>query len=435
MPSLRVRLRQVARASQETPAASFSSGAISRKSSRSLPAGCLAGFFALFFFFGLGFFGFFLAPAMQVLKARSWTAARCTVLASEVESHSGSDSATYSVAVRYRYQVDGVAYESDRYEFLGGSSSGYEHKQDIVERYPPGSRPICWVDPADPTQAVLERGLTRGYLFALIPGVFMLVGGGGAALALLAGRRRQPDKAMPWLPEARGEPVVPGLTAGGGSTTAAGFADAEAGPTGPMVLHARAGPVGKLVGITLIAAFWNGITGVFVWKAFEGWRGGAGDGCLTVFILPFVVIGLALLLGVPYQFLALFNPRLHLTLSSASLPLGGSARLSWSFSGFPGRIRRLRIELEGREEATYQRGTSTQTDRQVFATVTVVDTSERLEIPAGEAAVSVPADTMHSFAADHNRIVWSLKVSGDIRRWPDVSEEFELVVRPREIGP
>lgn len=436
MPSMRFRVRPVARDSPEAPTAGSPTGAISRKASRSLSPGCLVGFFSLFLLFGLGFLAFFLLPAVKVWKARSWTATRCTVLASEVESHSDSDSTTYSVAVRYRYQVDGTSYESHRYEFLGGSSSGYEHKQEIVERYPPGSRPICWVDPEDPSQAVLERGLTRGYFFALIPAVFVLVGGGGVAFALLSGRRRRPERATPWLPENRGEPAVTAPSSTGGFTAGTGFADAGTESAGPVILQAHSTPIGKLVVIILIAAFWNGITGVFVWQVIRGWRTGTGEGtgCLALFLVPFVLIGVALLLGIPYQFLALFNPRLHLTLSSASLELGGSARLSWSFTGFPGRIRHLRIELEGREEATYRRGTSTHTDRQAFATLAVVDTSERLEIAAGEAAVTVPADTMHSFAATHNRIVWTLKVAGDIRRWPDVGEEFDLVVRPREVG-
>ena len=45
---------------------------------------------------------------------------------------------------------------------------------------------------------------------------------------------------------------------------------------------------------------------------------------------------------------------------------------------------------------------------------------------------SIPADTMHSFAAPHNRIVWTLKVRGEIGGWPDVDEDFDLAVMPRE---
>ncbi len=35
-----------------------------------------------------------------------------------------------------------------------------------------------------------------------------------------------------------------------------------------------------------------------------------------------------------------------------------------------------------------------------------------------------------SFKASDNRIVWTLRVEGDVPRWPDVEVEFELEVGP-----
>ena len=37
---------------------------------------------------------------------------------------------------------------------------------------------------------------------------------------------------------------------------------------------------------------------------------------------------------------------------------------------------------------------------------------------------------MHSFGADNNKVVWELKVSGEIARWPDVDESFPITIRP-----
>jgi hypothetical protein len=37
---------------------------------------------------------------------------------------------------------------------------------------------------------------------------------------------------------------------------------------------------------------------------------------------------------------------------------------------------------------------------------------------------------MHSFKADNNQIIWSLTVHGDIPRWPDIKDSFEIVVPP-----
>ena len=45
-------------------------------------------------------------------------------------------------------------------------------------------------------------------------------------------------------------------------------------------------------------------------------------------------------------------------------------------------------------------------------------------------ALTVPADTMPSFTADNNRIVWTIKAQLEIAHWPDSEEEFEILVRP-----
>jgi hypothetical protein len=90
----------------------------------------------------------------------------------------------------------------------------------------------------------------------------------------------------------------------------------------------------------------------------------------------------------------------------------------------------LTITLEGQEEATYRRGTDTHTDTEVFASLPLVETRNDWEIPRGSAEVVIPDDTMHSLEADNNKIVWLLKIAGDIPRWPDVDESLPLTVRP-----
>ncbi|HSL81811.1 MAG TPA: DUF3592 domain-containing protein, partial [Thermoanaerobaculia bacterium] len=260
-------------------------------------AGCGVAFFGVFLLFGLGFAAFFVWPAVRVLQARSWAEVPCEILESRVASHAGEDGSTYSVEVLYRYRVDGREYTSDRYQFLGGSSSGYESKARAVERIPPGTRTVCYVDPEDPMQAVLVRRLTAEYLFAFLPLVFVAVGAGGIYVSL-AGLER--GTARDVRPGRRVRPLEPG----GEPAFEASGGDRSVAP-GSLVLEAPTGPVGKFVGATFIALFWNGIVGVFVWQAWEGWRAGSPDGCLTLFILPFLLIGLLLLINVPYQFLTL----------------------------------------------------------------------------------------------------------------------------------
>jgi hypothetical protein len=123
-------------------------------------------------------------------------------------------------------------------------------------------------------------------------------------------------------------------------------------------LKPQASPVAKVVGLFCIAAFWNGIVSVFVWQAVKSWQRGHPEYFLTIFMIPFVAVGLGLIGGIGYYLLALFNPRVRLTLDSRSVPVGSAVNLHWQLNGRATKLRRLEIVLEGREEATYTRGTT-----------------------------------------------------------------------------
>jgi hypothetical protein len=104
--------------------------------------------------------------------------------------------------------------------------------------------------------------------------------------------------------------------------------------------------------------------------------------------------------------------------------------VAWQVSGRVERIERLRVYLEGREEATYRRGTDTYTDKSTFRTIEIADTTDRREIFSGSVGLVVPEDTMHSFEASNNKIIWDLCVRGDIHRWPDVKDDYPFVILP-----
>ena len=66
-----------------------------------------------------------------------------------------------------------------------------------IDNLPPGTITTCYVDPDDPGEAVIYRGFSWVYLFALLPLVFIAIGGGGMLFALtrgigkkIAGRKR-----------------------------------------------------------------------------------------------------------------------------------------------------------------------------------------------------------------------------------------------------
>jgi hypothetical protein len=411
---------------RRAPAGVVAAGPISERAARGWGGRFLVGFFLIFMLVGGGiFYGFVVRPVLRILEAKTWPAVDCTVVSSAVRSHSGDEGTTYSVDILYVYEFGGREHKSNRYHFLGGSSSGYAGKRAIVDRHSPGTRTVCYVNPRDPTEAVLQRGFVAELWFGLIPLVFMGVGAGGLFYSLRQGRRGP-----------LGVPAVPGLPAmtdgrrsWRGGAVLAGGGDAEA-----MELEPQAAPWVKLAGALFVAVFWNGIVSVFVFQAVQGWRSGRPDWFLTVFLVPFVVIGLGMLAAVGYFFLALFNPRVRVRVTPGRVRLGGGMRVEWRFTGRVAMLQRVRVWLEGREEATYRRGTKTSTDRSTFVRLQVANASARDEMRLGAADVTIPAETMHSFESANNKIVWMLRVQGEIARWPDVDEGFRVVVVPGLLG-
>jgi len=380
------------------------------------------------------------SPAMRILRASSWDATSCVVTSSRVTSSSDGD--TFAVEIHYSYSVGGKQFQGTRYSFFGGSSSGYASKDAVVQQNPVGKTATCYVNPADASQAVFYRGFTWDMLWGLFGLPFFLVGAAGpytiARSYIKERRRRKASESNPisWPSfDAARSPAALSTTQGGGPIQSgsvypvAAPASRPAAPFGRIVLEPAMTPARKLMVLTLVAVFWNGIVSVFVGLLIKEFGRGNVEWILALFLVPFVLIGLLLLFGVAHGFLALFNPRPRLTLGSAQLTLGESTDLDWQFSGSTGRVKQLRIYLEGREEATYRRGTDTSTDKNVFATIEI---ARKPNADPGRAQLEIPRDTMHSFKSDHNKIVWEIHLQGEIRYWSDVDETFEIEVLPQK---
>lgn len=296
----------------------------------------MRGFFLLFFAVGaVTGYAFFVRPAWKIALAKDWPTVPCEIVESGVKTNHDSDGDTHRVAVHYRYRVAGEEFESNRYSFFGGSSSGYRAKQAIADRYRAGSSATCFVNPGDPTDAVLERGFIGELWFGVIPAVFCAAG----LLGFLFIKPTATTRAR-----ATGLPVVRAAIPAEGSIT----------------LKPHSTPMGKFIGMLIFATIWNGaVTIMYV----------TGEEIPWWFKGIFALVGCVLLSATVYQLLALFTPRPIVTVNRQALPLGGELRLDWAFRGDARRIRRLRIFLRGREEATYRRGTDTSTDRHTFTEV------------------------------------------------------------------
>jgi len=137
---------------------------------------------------GVLFYFFVVRVALDVMAARNWTATPCLVQSSTVRAHSGK-STTYSIDILYQYEINGSTYQSNHYDFLGGSSDGYSSKEAIVRQFPPGTRTVCYVNPDDPADVVFDRGFSTDMWIGFLPLIFLAVGVGGMARMYILRRR------------------------------------------------------------------------------------------------------------------------------------------------------------------------------------------------------------------------------------------------------
>ncbi|MDA3960689.1 MAG: DUF3592 domain-containing protein [Planctomycetota bacterium] len=397
--------------------ASTSSSETGKTRGQRFAGGCFGAiFFGIFFCVGLGVMIMMgLRPLILTAQAQSWIETPCTVTSSKLDAHSGSKGTSYRIDIRYTYGVDGQRFQGDRYNFSVGHSSGQDGKQAVVDEYRHEPNPVCYVNPDQHSEAVLNPDPDWYMLWGLFGLPFFLVGAGG-----LYGTFIYKSKAKLKGKGAKAKP----------RTKRAGQTERKATGVSRGDLESASSPFGKFVFFLVFALFWNGVVGTMFYLAVlkDGFDGGF-DWLPAIFLSIFLLIGaVLLLLVVPYQFLALFNPTITCRIERGPLQPGCRAQLEWRINGRADRLTKLTITLVGREEATYRQGTNTRTDKRDFLTAELYQDSD--VACSGSCELAIPADTMPSFSANNNKIAWVLTVHGDIPSWPDVKHEFPLLVLP-----
>lgn len=238
---------------------------------------------------------------VRSLEARAWVPVEARIISSELESQPGGESTTYRIVLRYDYEFGGRPWQGDRYRFTRGSTNvGVKGMREVVAAHRPGTRVTAWVDPKRPERAVIERDLDGVSWIGLpfsIP--FLLVGGLGWAWVFGSGwlHRRYLHLAEPigkLARQAKAELILSKLepptsrrrrSKGGVDLVSQEWHF----PPGNWVL--------QLLVMVKIALFWNGIVAVFLCiLVMELWDGDSGAWMLGLFLIPFVLVGLGLIL-------------------------------------------------------------------------------------------------------------------------------------------
>ena len=380
-------------------------------------------FFSLFALIGFGILIFLILPtANKYFASKNWHETPAKVIWSTVRSHESSDSTTYSVDIFYSYEFNSKSYRSNTGKCISGSSSGSSPKQEEVKAHPKGKEFVCYVNPEKPWQAVRDRSLSWGILLTLIPLFFIAVGLGGL-FSTLKKRRQAQISSNPYRSKST-------------QTNSSSFQQRKKYPRGYAEFTPRGKRIKALILTFVFTAFWCGITSVFAFQVVQSWLRDNPPWFLTIFIIPFVLVGICCVLYCLHQFLGIFSPAPVIKLKPATISVNGNAKISWNVHGGIGRIRDFAIYLVGEEEATFRRGTRTTTATEAFYEEELFKTNDPRKISRGSAEIDLSQLTgtiMPSWKSSNNCIRWSLYIIGDLPFWPDIKDKYEIEIHPVDL--
>jgi hypothetical protein len=408
-------------------------------------------FSAVFLLFGCGNLVWMLSGVVlpEWRANHEFVETTCRVLEKQIgEKDFGEDGMRYRPEVKIWYEVGGVEYRDYHYDVYWHCdadrtyASSREDAQAILDRFELYSANHktypCWYDPANAGVAVLVRdyGWATWLLFT-VPISFIIIGASGLLHVVLYWGKSAERRAATAPRVGLHERDMFGV-AGAGSKypTVPQGADMTNSPGTKLKfrLPMATSPGWTLFGTLAFCIAWNGIVAVFATMAIRSYFAGKPDWLLTIFTIPFAAIGIWAIVPLVRQLLVTtgIGPTL-VEISDHPLFPGGRYRVFLSQSGWL-TVNRLRLLLVCEEVATYRQGTDTRTEtREVFRKE--LFRRDSFEIRGGEPLecevdLTLHEGAMHSFAATHNGIDWTLVVEGDVAGWPEYKRAFPVIVRP-----
>jgi hypothetical protein len=111
-------------------------------------------------------------------KARGWQPTKCLIVSARMKLKEGTEN-RYDEEVIYEYDFGGQLHRGDRVRILNFTIRRYRdaNEAELQARYPPNSIAECYVNPARPAEALLDRELQPSD-FIYVPFVLIIFGVG-----------------------------------------------------------------------------------------------------------------------------------------------------------------------------------------------------------------------------------------------------------------
>lgn len=306
----------------------------------------------------------------------------------------------------------------------------------------PPHQPVCYVNPEDPSQAVLLRGLrsesaaARWALRCTLALAFFF----GLGLATWGWRRMG-------LEGPRGR--RPGSTSRASATDEGRRSSPESSPRGHR-LQPAATPGTRSLFWLGVALFWYASLGLLALALIAEFEEPSSPPRAAVVVLVAMALGgLVFVAKVLRSATQLRLPRPRLELSKPFLTPGEPTCLRWHLEDPGHRLQSISIHWVGQETVSYQLAESRENETHVFLRTRVLETSPLEPNPSPAAlpkaadgpnpvlkpATAIPwtphANQMHTFEGPSNRVEWFFEVTLEARRGRTLVLRYPVTVEPR----
>jgi len=160
-------------------------------------------------FFGVGVWMLWSISSslIESWQMSGWVPVKATLTRGGYETHSGDDSNTYEAFADYVYDFQGRSYSGSRVSLSSGADNIGDYQTDIGRNLQrtsaSGERMLIYVDPDNPAESIIDRGIRWGLMG--FKSIFLFVFG-GVGLGLLIFTWRAPKEKDQTLPEFQDAP-------------------------------------------------------------------------------------------------------------------------------------------------------------------------------------------------------------------------------------
>ncbi len=367
----------------------------------------------------------------------------CTIIGTGLVRHTritpaGNGPSTWQPCLRVRYATSDGPAEAWSQPLRGRLTDDRSRAVASLASWHVGDVVPGWYDPADIRSVVLERGY-NGWMWLMmlvLPGALIILGGAGLIRAINRWGRSEERCAMPTRLSGMLDPLATGPRHSAGHPGVPACDDMINSPGTVLAyrLPIESPESWTLIGFGLFAVSWNVVLVVLMVGAGLDFLGGTVDWLLFAFIIPFAGVGIAAVVAFSrLLLLATAVGTTQIEISAQPLRPGGSYTLLLAQGG-SGTLESLMLRLTLDEQATFTQGTDTRIEKLTIWSQEIRSWHD-LQLEPGtrfeaRAAMTIPADAMHSFASEHNLVRWSIEVRGKPTRWPAFVRTFPLVVFP-----